>query len=81
MFSRPAPQLIRDIDGSLEELYQKELKKPIKPFKQGSGADIGFFPRSILMGLFMLGIPGLFLTSYGGIRVAMYSYRNFLVKH
>ena len=65
------------MDESLEDLCQNELKKPIKPFKQGSGADIGFFPRSILIGLFMWGIPGLILISYGAIRVGMYGYRNY----
>lgn len=74
-------QLIRDIDAPLEDLYQKELKKPITPFKQGSGSDIGFFPRSILMGLFMVGIPSLCLMSYGAIRVVSYAYRNYLINH
>ena len=74
-------QLIRDIDGPLENLYQKELKRPIKPFRQGSGADIGFFPRSILIGLFLVGIPSLCLLSYGAIRVGSYAYRNCLTMH
>ena len=80
MFSRPAPQLIRDIDKPLEDLYQKELQKPLKPFKQAAGGDIGFFPRSILMGLFMVGIPSLCMLSYVAIRIGSYAYRNYLIK-
>ena len=68
-------QFIRDVDGPLKNLYQEELEWPIKPFKQGPGGDIGFFPRSILMGLFMVGVPSLCLLSYGAIRVGSYAYR------
>jgi hypothetical protein len=79
MFSRPAMQFIRDIDGPLGSLYQDELKRHIKPFKQGSGRDMGFFPRSVLLGFLLVGVPSLCLLSYGAIRVVSYAYRKYLV--
>jgi hypothetical protein len=80
MFSKPALQLISNVDVPLQNLYQEELKRPIKPFKQGSGADIGFFPRSILIGLFMVGIPSLCFLGYGAIRIVSYAYRNLVMR-
>lgn len=80
MLSKPSPQLIGDIDRPIEDLYQQELKA-LKPFKQGSGWDIGFFPRAILVGFFMVGLPSLCLLSYGMIRTGLYSYRNYLIKY
>lgn len=80
MLSKPAPQLIGDIDRSLENLYQKELT-PLKPFKQRPGGDIGFFPRAILVGFLMVGLPSLCLLSYGAIRTGLYGYRSYLITH
>lgn len=73
IMSKPAPQFITDLDVSLEALG-KEQKLPLKPFKQRSGFDIGFFPRGAILGAVTIVLPTLSLLAYSGYRTVLYFY-------
>ncbi len=74
MMSKPAPQFISDLDRSLESL-RKEENLRLKPAKQGSGFDIGFFDRGAILGAVTILIPMLGLFIYTGYQAAGLGYR------
>lgn len=74
MMSKPLPQFVGDLDRSLESLSQEE-KLPLTRVKQGSGFDIGFFDRGVILGAVTIVLPTLGLLGYAGSQAASYAYR------
>lgn len=74
MMSKPAPQFINELDGYLKEAKEEETR-PLKPFKQGSGFDIGFFDRGAILGGVTIILPTLGVLVYSACQAALYSYR------
>ena len=77
MMSKPAPQYTSDLDRSLESLKQEE-KLQLKPVKQGSGFDIGFFDRGAILGAVTIVLPMLGLFIYTGYQAAGLGYRHWV---
>lgn len=80
VMSKPAPQWIHDLSSSSTDPRQfcQHASTPLKPVKQHSGFDIGFFDRGALVGAVVIVLPSICALVYGGYRVVASGYRHFI---
>ncbi|KAJ9633569.1 hypothetical protein H2204_006952 [Knufia peltigerae] len=75
LMSKPAPQWVHDLSPRTDprQFYQ-QASAPVKPVKQHSGFDIGFFDRGAITGAVIIILPPLCALAYGGYRAAAHVY-------